>query len=336
MKDNFVAYKLACKYNFEEKNLPHFSKNIAKAKKYDAINIMEWFLLAIAFAFFNALTMLISQHFKLNGHLMSGLRGIGVGIIYFPFLFFCEIPKSAGFWVLIALEGAISIVYNEKLYAASAKYGASSTSIIMVLSVALGMVFWWIIDLNRFLALIHNPLILCGIICSVIFIALGFFITIKNSFANLQLEQLKFTMPAVFLLSVMMICRKEIMLGENFVTAMTYYCTVSIFLSGVVNIAWFRFIKKKAGKNTKTILSAGVLMALASAITILCGNASSLYCPNPAYINAVCLTSPLWIVLFDKFIGKKDDINYAGLALMLSAMLALIYFANSPILPPYH
>ena len=335
MKDNFVAYKLACKYNFEEK-MRKFAQKYKRGKKVRCLNIMEWFLYALIFAFFNALTMLISQHFKLNGHLMSGMRGIGVGIIYFPLLFFCEIPKSAVFWALIALEAAISTVYNEKLYTASAKYGASSTSIIMVLSVALGMVFWWIIDLNRFLALIHNPIILCGIICSVVFIAVGFFITIKNTFADLRLEQIKFTMPAVFLLSVMMICRKEIMLGENFITAMTYYCTVSIFLSGLANIAWFRFAKARPSAKSKTILSAGVLMAAASAITILCGNASSLYCPNPAYINAVCLTSPLWIVLFDKFTGKKDGLNYIGLALMLSAMLALIYFANSPILPPYH
>lgn len=37
---------------------------------------MVWFFESLLFSFFNSVTMLINQRFKLEGHLISGLRGV--------------------------------------------------------------------------------------------------------------------------------------------------------------------------------------------------------------------------------------------------------------------
>lgn len=88
---------------------------------------MEWFLTGLAFAFFNSITMLINQRYKLDGHLISAMRGVFVGVAYLPFLFFVKIPHSVSFWLLVVVEGALSAFFNARLCASSARFGAAST-----------------------------------------------------------------------------------------------------------------------------------------------------------------------------------------------------------------
>lgn len=77
--------------------------------------------------------------------------------IVFPRRFFVEFPKSPLFWALVILEAFISTFYNARIYAAAAMYGAGSASRINVLSIAFGLVFWWILDYRQFLRLWANP-----------------------------------------------------------------------------------------------------------------------------------------------------------------------------------
>ena len=66
--------------------------------------------------------MIINQRYRLDGHLISGMRGVGVGILFFPAVFFVEFPKSPWFWALVILEAFISTFYNARIYAAAAMY----------------------------------------------------------------------------------------------------------------------------------------------------------------------------------------------------------------------
>ena len=69
---------------------------------------MIWFAAGLAFAFLNAITMLINQRYKVDGRLMSGMRGIGVALLFLPALFFAPVTKKCVFWLLIAAEGLVS------------------------------------------------------------------------------------------------------------------------------------------------------------------------------------------------------------------------------------
>lgn len=48
---------------------------------------MSWFATGIIFAFLGAIIMIINQRYRLDGHLISGMRGVGVGILFFPAVF---------------------------------------------------------------------------------------------------------------------------------------------------------------------------------------------------------------------------------------------------------
>lgn len=96
---------------------------------------MLWLAAGILFAVFNAGTMLVSQKYKIEGVLMSGLRGVGVAAIYSPAAFFVPFPESPEFWALIVLEGVLSSFFNPRLYASVARFGAGTTSRISMLAV---------------------------------------------------------------------------------------------------------------------------------------------------------------------------------------------------------
>lgn len=58
---------------------------------------MLWLAAGILFAVFNAGTMLVSQKYKIEGVLMSGLRGVGVAAIYSPAAFLCRFRNRPNF-----------------------------------------------------------------------------------------------------------------------------------------------------------------------------------------------------------------------------------------------
>ncbi len=294
---------------------------------------MIWILSAFAFSFFTSLTMLVNQEFKINGRLLSGLRGLGVGLAYMPAMFFVEVPTSPAFWIFIALEVLISTFFSQKLFEASAKYGAGATSITMILSIAFGIVIWWAIDYKGFLELIHSPFTFAGILVSLAFVALGFYLLQRKEISQ-SISQIKFMMPAVILLALIMINRKEIMEHANFWTATTYYCTISIFGSGVINLIWYFNSKERNDSrflNKKTIISATILVSIASGLTIFAGNLSSLKAPNPAYVSALSLTSPIWILIINRIRHIKMSLDFKAILILLIALASLIYFANSPL-----
>lgn len=85
---------------------------------------MSWIVAGLLFSFFSSLTMLINQKYKLDGHLISGLRGIFVGLLFCAAIPFVVFPKSGIFWALITIQVALSTFYNARFYESAARYGA--------------------------------------------------------------------------------------------------------------------------------------------------------------------------------------------------------------------
>ena len=66
---------------------------------------MQWVVAGLLFALFQAFTMLVNQKYRIDGHLISGLRGVGVAICFWPAVLFVKFPNSWSFWGLILLQG---------------------------------------------------------------------------------------------------------------------------------------------------------------------------------------------------------------------------------------
>ncbi len=304
---------------------------------------MEWAVAGFLFAAFNAATMLVNQYYKLDGHLLSGLRGMGVALAAAPFLFFVEVPTQTRFWVLALAEAVLSSFFNSRLYASSARYGAGATSRISVLAVVFGVIFWWIYDFRQLEDLYAHPVILLGIVVSLALAIIGAVLTQINQRSNHDVggkTALWYMMPAVLTLSAMMIIRKEIMQSGEFLSVATYYCVVTILLSGLLNMLFYAeksvFVKtsKRAVPKARIIALAAIAISATSFLTVFFGNLASFRAPNPAYVTAITLVSPLLVTLYNKLNSVEDKFNPVATAVMFVGIAALIFFADLPISPP--
>lgn len=304
---------------------------------------MIWFTAGVLFAFFNAMTMLVNQHYDLDGHFLSGARGIGVALLALPFVFFVAVPQSPLFWILALAEGLLSSFFNSRLYSSSAKFGAGATSRISILAVVFGVFLWWVIEWKSFLELCKYWIVLAGIIASLIAIITGALIMAKQEKSDSPqtgVSAMRYMMPAVVVLAIMMIVRKEIMQTAPFVSAAVYYCVVSIAISGTINLIIFskrnsaKAIFEQFSKGGKTVVAASFAIAFSSAITILCGNISSYKAPDPAYVTAITLISPVVIIFFNRIAGVRDKFSLPAIILTFAGIGALIYFADIPLPPP--
>lgn len=96
---------------------------------------------------------------------------------------------------------------------------------------------WWIIMPKRFFELEGAPLVFAGLAVSMAAICLSFYK--MSSGGGAMRGQLAFLTPAVVVLAVMMIVRKEAMEAVAFESAAVYYPLCAIFLSGAINLTVF-------------------------------------------------------------------------------------------------
>ena len=202
------------------------------------------------------------------------------------------------------------------------------------------MILWWLIDFNRLEVLVGHPAIFAAILGALVAVCAGFILMVRSHASDGKRKgELAYLMPAIIVTSMMMINRKEIMNAADIASAVVYYVIGAIFISGSFNLGW-HIVEKGWAEFSKElhnriVLKAAGWMILTSGITIVCGNFASATVPNPAYITAITLLSPLFIMAVNRYSGIQDKVSIPAVCLMLIGLIALIYFANIPLSPAH-
>ena len=211
---------------------------------------------------------------------------------------------------------------------ASARFGAGGTSRTLVFSIVISTILWWILHPADFLVLWQRPWILLGIIAALSGTIISYLFITKDPFSK---QLIKFMMPAVVVWSLMSTVNKEIMLRHQLETGIGYYLVYSMFISGLYNL----YIYASQGRMTKNrvlkevfapkVVQASFMLILFSIALIIAKSISLAYTPNTGYVNALSLTSPLWIILFNHYFKEKDLVSVrAGLVLIISLFFLTI------------
>lgn len=292
---------------------------------------MIWVISGLFYGLFMSLYTYINQNNKINGYILGIWRGFGVAFVCFPLILITPIEWDFGFFIMLIVQGIMTGFYDSSIFFSSARFGAAGTSRILVLSILLSMILWWSMHINAFINLWNRPFVFSMILLSVLAIIVSYAFMLKE---NLSKELIKYMMPVVVVWSLMSSLTQMIMQRHSLVEGIVYYLFYVTFISGVYNL--FFYIKtQKPNKEQilqdllgQKVLYIGFLVVLFSALLIVCKSIALNYTPNTGYVNALSLTSPLWIMLYNHVIGHKDYVApKAGLCMVLS-VLALCVFAN--------
>lgn len=289
---------------------------------------MLWIINGLIYGFFTAVYTIFNQHYKLNAYLLGIWRGIGIGLIFLPFCFLFEVPKSAFYWFLLIAQGIMIAVYDYHLFFASAQYGAGPTSRVMALTAMATTIFWWILTPQSFNNLINDGTTVITIILLLFGFTVSYWYMIKSQVSR-QLAE--YMLPAILSLSGMSIATKEIaMRGTSVLSSVIYYLTVATMVSGIVNSYWFIKSQKLDFKCfiqqifAPKVIKAGIYIISFSAALITAKTLALRVAPNPGYVTALLLTAPLFVFALNKYNKIPDDISIKAGFSMIGFLIALI------------
>ena len=289
---------------------------------------MLWIINGLIYGFFTAVYTIFNQHYKLNAYLLGIWRGIGIGLIFLPFCFLFEVPKSAFYWFLLIAQGIMIAVYDSHLFFASAQYGAGPTSRVMALTAMATTIFWWILTPQSFNNLINDGTTVITIILLLFGFTVSYWYMIKSQVSR-QLAE--YMLPAILSLSGMSIATKELaMRGTSVLSSVIYYLTVATMVSGIVNSYWFIKSQKLDFKCfiqqifAPKVIKAGIYIISFSAALITAKTLALRVAPNPGYVTALLLTAPLFVFALNKYNKIPDDISIKAGFAMIGFLIALI------------
>lgn len=290
---------------------------------------MIWVVNGLIYGFFTALYTLINQHYKLNGYLLGIWRGFGISICFAPFLVFFPVPQSAFYWLLLISQGWMIGFYDSHLFTASATYGAGPTSRVMALTAIVTTIMWWALTPSEFLKLFEEG----TVFITLILIMFGF------TFSYWQMQKspvskavTKYMIPVMLALGGMSVITKGIaMHGTNIWASITYYLVVATFVSGVYN-TYFYISREKPGFKgffsnvfSKKAIKAGLYVITFSAALITAKTVAMRVAPNPGYVAALLLTSPIFVFLLNKYNKVPDNVSIkAGFSMLFFLILLMI------------
>ena len=282
---------------------------------------MTWVITGLFYGLFMSFYTYINQKYKLNGYILGMWRGFGIMLVTFPIIFVEPFYFDPIYFILLTVQGLFIGYFDSRVFMASARFGAGGTSRTLVFSIVISTILWWILHPADFLVLWQRPWILLGIIAALSGTIISYLFITKDPFSK---QLIKFMMPAGVVWSLMSTVNKEIMLRHQLETGIGYYLVYSMFISGLYNL----YIYASQGRMTKNrvlkevfapkVVQASFMLILFSIALIIAKSISLAYTPNTGYVNALSLTSPLWIILFNHYFKEKDLVSVrAGLVLIV-------------------
>ena len=292
---------------------------------------MLWIINGLIYGFFTAVYILFNQHYKINGYILGIWRGFGICVLFLPCLLFFHAPQPWWYWLLLIIQGICIGIYDSHIFFASAQFGAGPTSRFMSIVVLITAFAWWAITPQKFLLLLKQPDLLLTIFLTLC----GF------SFCYWQMLQSKiskkaavYTLPAVLALAAMSIITKFIATESNSLwQGLTYYLTVSTFISGIYNLIFY--LKFSEMQEIKAIISPhickiGGLLISFSSLLIIAKTMALRLAPNPGYVTALLLISPLFIYALNRHYKIADRISVeAGFAMIFFLCLLVVLITGN-------
>ena len=273
----------------------------------------------------------INQNRKINGYVLGIWRGFGVALLSVPMMLMTPFIFDPLYLFLLFVQGIFIGFYDSRLFFSSARFGAAETSRILIFSVLISMCLWWGLHPKEFLSVWHRPFAFWGIIISVLGVVLCYLKMLKRPFSR---KLVIFMLPSVIVLSLMSTLTQEIMLEHTLRDGIAYYLVLSMAVSGLYNL--FFYIKTQKPTKQKAVQEifsskvkrVGLWVILFSAALVVCKSISLAYAPNTGYVNALSLTSPLWIMLYNHWIHRKDEASPLLGLLMIIFLFSLTFFAS--------
>ncbi len=224
-------------------------------------------------------------------------RGLMVALMVLPFMLMHPFIRNPYFYVVCVAQGLLIAFIDYRFARAVKAFSASVASAIQPLSIGLIFVMWLVLTPSLARDYVAHPNhFLTVLIClsGIIFAALK----LRN--AKSSQRAMKYLAPCLVMMAVGEILNKSAMSfgAENLTAAILGYCFITGLVCGIWNLHLYKRQNLPVNRifESKYLIQGGVI-SLSVILLMAFKNAAMSGTSNPAYVTAIVLLYPLWILL---------------------------------------
>jgi len=284
-----------------------------------------WITLGIVAAIVSSGIPLVQEKHKGNPFAVAIWVKIGVALLTLPLVLYFGLPDTPRFYIFAGLSAAIWSISDVIYYRSVSEVGAGVISRVLPSAAILTFLVWFMINPDQLQKYLDNP-IQGGLIFLIIVAASLLAMLMKKcpvSWRGLQLVWFVLLAAAIGPLV------EKICMGDTPKMKMPF---AMVFVQAVMMLGFwavYTLVKKPITREVfvlPTSWKTGLLISIFMTVA-LCARFSALqYVENPAFLSVILFTDSLWILLYYRLIGRKDDSKiWVGLGIVgCAAALVLV------------
>jgi len=284
-----------------------------------------WVGLGLLAALANTGSPLVQEKYK--GDALSVAVWIKIGTVFFilPFVLYYGLPNTPNFYIFAAISALIWSISDVIYFRTVSEVGAGVVSRLLPSAVLLSFLAWFLFDPSLLTKYLDNPyqgLGAMAVICAASFFAMN----LKS--CPLSWKGFKLIWFVILAAAIGPLVEK-ISMGNTpkMQTPFAFIFIQALMMLGFWGL--FALVKKPISRQVfllKSSWKTGLLISIFTT-TALCLRFTALqYVEHPAFLSVVLFTDALWILVYYKIIGRKDNSKiWAGLGIVgCAAALVLV------------
>ena len=288
-----------------------------------------WPILSLGAAIFSCGQLLACQYFKLEGQYLVLSSRVFTLLAFIPILFFIPAPDSLHFYIPVLVTGILVGFADTNMMNLTVQFGGGVVSRILPLVIFITFVFWLVIRPSQIFEYSETPVKSVFILMS---LAGCVFFASNMRHCDISFEALKKMLPTLACFALNMVLAKYAFEHSEFHSGVYYYiliqtATVVPIMCVLGTTTKKKFLKIEPAKFlSRKILGPGLLVSLFWILSMICKNYANTLTPNPAYVIALAMTVPVWVLIAYRLTGHEDKADAkAGIGLMACAILLSVF-----------
>lgn len=288
-----------------------------------------WVICSVIAAVFAAGFYLINQYLRQPGHLLVFWMRVLVMLFMTPMMLDISLPRNPHFYLTVLGTVFVGTFSDIRSFNAAAKYGGGVVSRINPAVVWGAFVLWILFEPSTLLKYAQHPWNTLGILA-----ALGgcVFFAMRLNRCAVTREALMYMAPALAGYAVTTVLNKYAM-GLGRVDSVVYSYMYIQSLIACVIIGGYVLWRSAQGRDVTTtgwvnkkMLAASLLACFIWICHMIYKNYGMVYTPNPSYLAAIGLTSPVFIAIFYRFARYRENADVAsGMGVVACAVLLVLF-----------
>lgn len=283
-----------------------------------------WVLCSLIAAVFGAGFYLVNQYLRQPGHLLVFWMRVMVILVMSPYMMHATLPQDPKFYLAVLVTVLVGTFSDIRSFNAAAKYGGGVVSRINPAVVWGAFLIWFVFDPGIFARYLQHPWNSVGVMVAM---AGCVYFAMRLNKCKITREALIYMAPALAGYALTNVLNKYAMNLADVDSAVYGYMYVQSFFACIL-IGGYVLYRSARGDVTATgwvnkkMLMAGLLACFTWICHMIYKNYGMFYTPNPAYLTAIGLTTPVFIAGFYYFAKHKEEADVAsGMGIVACAVL---------------